>query len=628
MIIVQPEHRQPISPVDSNESFEVDLNTFQNSEELSSIRCTRPRTHFTNGLRVLSLKLFLVVCVAFTVFAAGGRVNGTGTFTPAYMTITSGVEYVGDETCRPCHLTKYESFKKTGMGRSMSHRERTAGSSSNPVTFRAGDDRVYSVSFKDGKMLHSETQLDSNGKPIFTETHEVAYSVGSGDHGRSYFIQRDNFLFISPISFYTGASKWGLSPGNDTGLFRGFTRPAGDLCVFCHSGLSRPVSGTTNQYEQPNFQILAIGCERCHGPGAVHVAEQRSARPVDNSVSRSIVNPQKLAPRQRDDVCYQCHLAGDARVLQSGKVIGDFRPGKNLNDIVAIFLVPQKMKVGGFQTLSQREQMQMSRCRQRDGTVLSCITCHDPHVQRFGIESAKYFDEKCMTCHVSSSNPRFVAVHREKGQQGSCTACHMPKVKVTNIAHTSTTDHRIARNPKGTDSPPTGPEPDPLTNLIWATKPTGEANPDLRTLALAFAQVAPKYPGYGQKGLPLLERAAREFPDDRDVQSTYAEVLLAISPDFRLRAKQALERAIKAGSISTGVRRRLAQLLLSDGNQDGVGLLQQAIQIEPYNTSIYLQLARAYLDINKRSEAVKTLEQALQLDPGNDGCRRLLRELQ
>ena len=581
----------------------------------------------TSRVRKLSLKLFVIVgAVVLTLFATNDPINGTETYTRGYLNNSTGAEYVGDGACRQCHAAKYESFKKTGMGRSISLAGVAPGASSNPVTINEKDGRVYSVSFKDGKMLHSETQLDSGGKPIFTETHQVAYSVGSGDHGRSYLIQRGNFLFISPLSFYTGVGRWSLSPGNDSGLFRGFTRPAVSLCVSCHSGLSRPAPGGTNEYEQPNFQILAIGCERCHGPGSLHVAEQRSTKPVDNSVSQSIVNPQKLAPRQRDDVCYQCHLAGDARVLQPGKTIGDFRPGASLNDTVAIFLVPQKMKVGGFQTLSQPEQMQMSRCRQKDGTGLSCITCHDPHVQKFGIESAKYFDEKCMKCHTPGS-PRFVAAHREKGQERSCIACHMPKVNVTNIAHTSSTDHRIPRNPKVADGSLSGPDPDPLTNLIWATKPPSEGNPGLRTLALAFAQLAPNYPGYGERGFPLLERAAREYPNDRDIQATYAEVLLAISPDFRPRAKDALERAIKAGSRSTTVRRRLAQLMLADGNQEGLVLLREAIQMEPYNSAIYLQLAHSYLDLNKRTEAIRTLEQALLIDPGNADCRKLLREL-
>jgi hypothetical protein len=609
-------------------ALHVELNESLNSEaqRLSSERGALSDAS-KSALGTLSA-IVAVLVAATSLVATDGRVQGNEKIIPEYRNIRTGVDYVGDEACRQCHSAKYETFKKTGMGRSMSRAALAPGASQNPVTLdMQKDGRVYSVFFKDGKMLHSETQFDAGRKPIFTETHQVAYSVGSGGHGRSYLIERDNFLFLSPLSFYTRVGKWDLSPGNDSGLFRGFTRPAGNLCVFCHSGLSRPVAGATNEYEQPNFQILAIGCERCHGPGSLHVSEQRSANPVENSVSRSIVNPQKLPPRLRDDVCYQCHLSGDARVLQPGKRINDFRPGTHLDDTVAVFLVPSKMKVGGFQALSQPEQMQMSRCRQKDGSVLNCITCHDPHVQKIGIESAKDFDGKCMKCH-SPGAPRFVASHREKGPQGSCTTCHMPKVDVTNIAHLALTDHRIARNPGAVDNSLTGTEPDPLTNLIWATKPADERSPGLRTLALAFAQLAPNYPGYGERGFAVLERAAREFPNDVDVQTTYAEVLLKISPSFKDRAKEALERAIKAGSRSTTVRRRLAQLMLGDGNQEGVGLLQQAVQMEPYNAAIYLQLAHAHLDSNKRAEAVKTLEQALRVDPGNPECRKLLRELQ
>jgi hypothetical protein len=584
----------------------------------------------TSGTRRLSLLLVLgafsfVALVATNRFASGD----TSAALTDYLNTRPGVEYVGDEVCRKCHLARYESFKRTGMGRSMClPRVGDLGIPSTPITLRSENSgRVYSVYVKNGKLFHSETQLDSSNKPVFTETHEVAYSVGSGDHGRSYLIERGDFLFLSPLSFYTSKRKWDLSPGYESGLYRGFTRPSGNLCVSCHSGLAQPVPGTTNQYRQPMFPILAIGCERCHGPGAIHAAERRAATPVDTASDRSIVNPRNLSPRLRDDVCFQCHLAGDARVQRPGKNAFDFRPGTPLNDVVAVFLVPANLKIGGFQALSQPEQIQMSRCRKMDGTQLNCITCHDPHVQQSGVESAKYFDGKCVQCHATESR-RFVVAHRSnKSLPGSCIACHMPRVQLTNIAHTSLTDHRIPKTPKDDLASRAGPDPDPLTNLIWATRPTDAGLPDLRTLALAFAQLAPNYPGYGERGFPLLERAAREFPNDPDLQSTYGEVLLIISPDFRERAKQALQRAMGAGSKSTSVRRRLAELLMEEGNPQGLGLLREAIQLEPYNASAYLQLARSYLQMGDRGEAAKTAKQVLSFDPGNSDARKLMHEL-
>jgi len=573
---------------------------------------------------VMAVAMFL-----FAIIVASGFKSGADTpATVDYLNTRPGVEYVGDEACRQCHLSKYESFKKTGMGRSMSRPRAGDGAFSKPATLHSeADGRTYSVFVENGKVFHREAQWDASHKPVFTETHEVAYSVGSGNHGQSYLIERGDQLFISPISFYTSTQKWDLSPGHESGLFRDFTRPAGGLCVSCHSGLAQPLSDNGNQYRQPAFRILSIGCERCHGPGALHVADRRAAKPLDGPVDRSIVNPRKLTSRLREDVCYQCHLSGDARIQRPGKSLLDFRPGTPLDDVVSIFLVPPTLKVGGFEALGQPEQIRMSRCRQADGSQLNCITCHDPHVSLSGAEAATYFNKKCMQCHAPVSQ-RFVQMHRaENSPAGNCVGCHMPKVAVTNIAHLALTNHRIPRSSADAETLSPPPDIDPQTNLIWATRPTDGRSSDLRTLALAFAQLAPNYRGYGERGFPLLDRAAREFPNDAEVQATYGQVLMVISPSNRARAKQAFERAIAAGSKSATLRRRLAQVLIDEGDAGAVALLREAIQLEPYNSAIYLQLARAYVVTGNRREAARTLEQALSFDPGNADARKLLSEL-
>src|SRR2546426_152828 len=154
---------------------------------------------------------FIVALVAINPLVSGQN----STALDDYRNTKPGVEYVGDEVCSQCHRARYESFKRTGMGRSMSRpRVGDLGTPSTPITLEIGNTgRVYSIYFKNGKFFHSETQLDAKKKPLFTETHEVAYSVGSGDHGRSYLIERGDFLFLSPVSFYASKRKWDLSPG-------------------------------------------------------------------------------------------------------------------------------------------------------------------------------------------------------------------------------------------------------------------------------------------------------------------------------------------------------------------------------------------------------------------------------
>src|SRR5260370_30816582 len=46
----------------------------------------------------------------------------------------------------------------------------------------------------------------------------------------------------------------------------------------------------TTAFSNP-LRFLTVGCERCHGPGAVHVEQRRQEAPFDGSIDFSIVNP-------------------------------------------------------------------------------------------------------------------------------------------------------------------------------------------------------------------------------------------------------------------------------------------------------------------------------------------------
>ena len=73
---------------------------------------------------------------------------------------------------------------------------------------------------------------------------------------------------------------------------------------------------------------LGIGCEDCHGPGELHVRQENKEDinlPFENAVT--IVNPPKLSPQRRIDVCQQCHLEGQAWALNGNNTWFDFRPG-------------------------------------------------------------------------------------------------------------------------------------------------------------------------------------------------------------------------------------------------------------------------------------------------------------
>ena len=545
-----------------------------------------------------------------------------------YLNAQTGVEYVGDQVCGSCHSAIYRSFKQTAMGRSASvPSPDDVQSLVKPVTFSSKTlNRTYTAYTRNGKMYHEESQRDAKGQLVFSETHEIAYTVGSGEVGKSYLVAKGDAFFVSPISFYTRINGWDLSPGYEKSLFRDFTRPVVELCVDCHTGEPRFVPERPNHFQQPPFRFLSIGCERCHGPGAIHVRERKEGASLEGPTDFAIVNPAKMPAEMRDDVCAQCHFLGDARVLRPGKNYLDFRPGTPLDKVVAIFSVPAKVKGNRSIALDQFEQLKLSRCAIASKGRLGCITCHNPHMQLRGAEAAVDFRERCLTCHTVKSCQAPLAKRQSTSPPDSCVMCHMPKQPLENISHASATDHRILRDPSENLQARDQVLLAPSGELVYDSKPLGfeDAKPDLRSLALAYPQAAVHYPELRQKGFAVLQQAAREIPDDAEVQATYGLVLLVAQPGEGARAAEALQRAIDLGSRSPEVRTKLADLRLQQGQvMAAIDLYKESIQIDPLYTPAYLDLARVYVWLKDLENAYEILDRVLKVDPGNDAARQV-----
>src|SRR5262249_7405095 len=167
------------------------------------------------------------------------------------------------------------------------------------------DGLEYSIERRDGRVFHRETRRDASGRVVARNEAEVRFVLGSGSQGTSFLIDRDGFLFQSPISWYARGRGWDLSPGYQDSNPH-FDRVVPPLCLYCHANRVEPVEGTTNRYRPPTFRGHAIGCERCHGPGELHVRRPGGSGGPD----LTIVNPAALEPSLRDAVCEQCHLIG------------------------------------------------------------------------------------------------------------------------------------------------------------------------------------------------------------------------------------------------------------------------------------------------------------------------------
>ena len=121
------------------------------------------------------------------------------------------------------------------------------------------DGLVYQVRREGNRQFHQETRLSPAGKEALVTEFEAVYAVGSGRTGRSYLIQRDGHLFMSPMTWYADHG-WDLSPGYEVNNSH-FNRPVVSECLFCHANRALHVEGTLNEYKSPIFAGHAIGCQ-------------------------------------------------------------------------------------------------------------------------------------------------------------------------------------------------------------------------------------------------------------------------------------------------------------------------------------------------------------------------------
>lgn len=355
-----------------------------------------------------------------------------------FRNITEDAHYVGMAQCRSCHNDVYQSFMQTGMGLSFdtaSKQKSKAFFNEHALVYDSANQLYYKPYWENEVFKVMEFKMQGSDT-IHKRLETVDYIIGSGHHTNSHMYQVNGFLYQIPITFYVQQQKWDLAPGFENGANTRFNRSIKEECMTCHNGLPQMNPAAENRYENIAH---GIDCERCHGPGSIHVAEKLKGIVVDTSkqADLSIVNPRRLSTQKQMELCQRCHLQGVA-VLAEGKTFSDFKPSMNVNQVFDVFLPRFQGEENNFIMASQADRLKMSQCYQAGN--LSCITCHNPHVNIKNVGD-DYFNSKCTSCHTSTD----AEIHgKPKGQ--NCIQCHMPKSGSIDIPHVSITDHYIRKD--------------------------------------------------------------------------------------------------------------------------------------------------------------------------------------
>jgi hypothetical protein len=565
------------------------------------------------------------------------------------------VAYVGSASCEEsgCHAETYRDYKPTSHGQAMAPANIPGDLARlvRPVTvFNPKNNRYYKVYQQNGELYQSAYELDKNGRKIYDIAHKIDYVVGGEIVGYSYLFQLGPWMLQAPLSYYERSKTWELSPGyveDDLG----FTRVATTGCLMCHNGQPEPVPMRDGSYKQPPFRFdeTSIGCETCHGPGALHVAEMQTKKGTTlrpGQIDTSIVNPARLSPRLADDLCKECHQQGDTQVLYPGKTVLDYRPGQPLTETIAKLKLPIKPEqqaaanqlekrppVPGSLEQSiewKNSALEMSKCYQATHGQLTCGTCHSIHHEpKPGEEKAEY-RAACLTCHTVKSctlkpdDPRRVAA------EDYCIECHMEKRAVAGVAHSNDTKHRIVRYP-GQPLPEVAfeqPRAD-LPGLLWVNRP--ESEPDARIPAVAqleaYYTAARKDPSLWPLWFRKLNELSKTQPDDPTVLNSLGAVALAEKKD-NAAAADYFERALKQGSEEPTTFMNLATALANlKRGQEAEGVLERGVTAYPYSGPLTARLAQQYAMDGETRKARKLVDQYRATFPEDPSMREVEKHL-
>jgi tetratricopeptide (TPR) repeat protein len=538
-----------------------------------------------------------------------------------FLNLEPKTEYVGDEECTVCHSEIFKSFKQTGMGRSFyppSAANRIEDFARNNHAYDAQRNLHYEAVVKGEELYQIEYRLDEKGRRTHELARKIDYVVGSGNHGRTYITEENGFLYELPLTWYTQKKKWDLSPGYEHLNYR-FSRPIPSTCMNCHNSYAEYVPYSGNRYaEVPH----GIGCERCHGPGALHVEKRYNTKFSDstkNEIDQTIVNPRRLLPDLQMDVCFQCHLQGEVVILKPGKQKNVFRPGMRLQDVRSVYVIDNSSP-SDFSVNSHGQRLASSACYIKSNGKLVCITCHNPHLPVKTV-ARSFFNETCVSCHslAALGQGKPAAQHEASGD---CVACHMPQGKTSDVGHVNFTEHWIQKEPAAQQA--AFASATPRLKDFFGEK---DAGADLR-LGMAYLQfydAAKVDRADFERALYLVSKGLQTDPTNEE--GLYRLGLVYFQLGRLEEALQQFRALIEIAPQHAIGHTQLAMVLDQMGRrQEAVKSYQAALRIFPENAAALTELGNLYMQLGKMDEGLECFQKASAAQPSHATAHHALGE--
>lgn len=528
--------------------------------------------------------------------------------------------YLDPAVCAACHRGIYDTYRRTGMGRSFYRygpENAVEDYARNNTYYHGPSDRYYTMYRRGDRYYQRRHQIGPGGGQIHVVEKEIHFVLGSGNHSRTYLHRTPRGQLVElPIAWYAEkGGSWAMNPGYDRPDHLDFRRKLDQECFFCHNAYPQ-IESVSDPGRRDLFLRGAIpegiDCQRCHGPGRRHVEAAQAGGPLD-AVRKAVVNPARLSTERQLELCLQCHLESTSFRLpyslrRYGRGYFSYRPGEPLQDYILHFDHAAGTGYDGkFEISHAAYRLLKSACFRASSGALTCTTCHNPHDAPRGDRAVQRYVQACRGCHAGAHNA-----------SQDCLECHMPQRRTEDVVHVVMTDHYIQRHkPAGDLLAPLAERHDAdrtayRGEVALLYPPRLPATPETE-LYLAAAQVADSanFPA----GIPRLEKALRAYRPPQP--EFYFELANAYSKTNQsAKALPYYEEALRRKPGFLAAQRNYAAALSKLGRLDAAArVLETAVARAPEDAAALNALGAAYLHLGRLDQAVTTLGRALGADP-------------
>jgi len=199
-------------------------------------------------------------------------------------------------------------------------------------------------------------------------------------------------------------------------------------CVTCHAQENANWAHTAHAKVfdlNPRNQLEMQGCEACHGPGSVHVANPAEQTGILRFSRRS-----QLPIAEQNGVCLNCHRGGQ-RIFWASSTheSHDLACSDCHNPMANFSLKGLQARTSVNETCFQCHKTQRAEFSRRSHMPLlegrvGCVDCHNPHGSTTApLLKADSVNETCYACHAEKRGP-FLFEHAPV--RDSCVNCHTP----------------------------------------------------------------------------------------------------------------------------------------------------------------------------------------------------------